>query len=394
MHQNTNHRTRIAYIATPIEFGGTATVTLNFLRNVNRNCFDIHLMLLLRPWEKTNVFLEQIKNLNYPVNEIPVAKRPATQGTDSLRIFRCFVKILANLRSGSFDLVHTHGYFADILGIISANLLTTPVVSTCHGFIENDRKLALYNRLDRFILRFCDEIIAVSIDIRNFLVSRGIKSSSIRVIPNAVATNIDETSSLIHRQTMRKRFAFSETDFVLGYAGRLSREKGLLSLIEAVSLTRKAGCPAKLLIVGEGSQRDELEDAVRKQGLEDAVVFAGFQSEVDQFLSAMDAFVLPSLTEGTPIALLEAMAHGIPAIASAVGQIPEIIDPGKNGLLAPPGKVNEVRDAILLLYNNPSIRKNISKVARKTIEDQFDIKIWVKRIESEYLRVIKSHRGS
>jgi len=381
---------RLAYVLTPIEFGGAQRVSLDLLLNVNRKKFEISPILFFRPWEQDTFFLKEIKKAGFSAYTIPVS----FGSHDHLWLFRRFSKLFSFLRQNHFDLLHTHGYVADILGIPCANLLTTPVVSTCHGFIENDRKLALYNRLDRFILRFCDEIIAVSIDIRNLLVSRGIKSSSIRVIPNAVATNIDETSSLIHRQTMRKRFAFSETDFVLGYAGRLSREKGLLSLIEAVSLTRKAGCPAKLLIVGEGSQRDELEDAVRKQGLEDAVVFAGFQSEVDQFLSAMDAFVLPSLTEGTPIALLEAMAHGIPAIASAVGQIPEIIDPGKNGLLAPPGKVNEVRDAILLLYNNPSIRQNISKVARKTIEDQFDIKIWVKRIESEYLRVIKSHRGS
>jgi len=393
MLQKKNLGTRIAYIVTPTEFGGAARVSLNFLRNVNRHFFNIYLILLLRPWEQTNLFLERVQNLNYPVSEIPVAKRPASQGTDYLRILRCLIRILTILRNGSFDLIHTHGYFADILGIVSAKVLRIPVISTSHGFIENDRKLSLYNRLDRFFLRFSDEIIAVSNDIRNILVSAGIKPNIIKVIPNAVATNIDEPFSLIHRQAIRQRFAFSEKDFVLGYVGRLSQEKGLLSLIQAVSLARKAGCHAKLLIIGEGNQGDELRDAARKEQLRDAVVFAGFQNDVGPFFSAMEVFVLPSLNEGTPMALLEAMAHGIPSIASAVGQIPNIIDSAKTGILVPPGNVIALRDAILSLYKSPSMRKRIGEKGRKTIEDQFDIQRWVKRIEAEYISLIEQHRG-
>jgi len=380
---------QIAYLLTPIEFGGAQRVSLDFLRNIDRDLFEVRPILFFRPWESDTFFLKEIKRAGFSAYNIPVSFGKH----DRLWLVRRFSKLFSFLRQNHFDLLHTHGYVADILGISSACILRTPTISTCHGFIENDRKLSLYNCLDRFFLRFSDEILAVSNDIRKTLVSAGIESSSIRVIPNAVPTNIDEVSSLIHRQAIRQRFAFLEKDFVLGYVGRLSQEKGLLSLIEAVSLTRKAGCPAKLLIIGAGGQKDELEDAVRDEGLEDAVVFAGFQSDVDHFLPSMDAFVLPSLTEGTPMALLEAMAHGIPSIASAVGQIPHIIDSGKTGILVPPGNVNEVRDAILFLYNNSSMRKTISQAAQKTIENQFDIQAWVKRIESEYIGLIKKHRG-
>jgi glycosyltransferase involved in cell wall biosynthesis len=114
---------------------------------------------------------------------------------------------------------------------------------------------------------------------------------------------------------------------------------------------------------------------------------------VEKFLPAMDIFVLPSLTEGTPMALLEAMAYGIPSIASAVGQIPEIIDSGESGILVTPGDAQEIRDYIVFLYDNPFIRKSISKTAQEKIRDEFDINAWVKRIEGEYINLIKNRIG-
>lgn len=380
----------VAHILTPIEFGGAEKVSLNFLKHVNRDSFNIRLLLLLRPWEKTNLFLEKAQQLNYPIDEIPVAKRPRSQGTDYPRILRSFGQIFSILKNGSFDLIHTHGYFADILGIISAGLLRIPVISTCHGFIESDRKLALYICLDRFVLGFSDRIVAVSADIQQNLTKSGIRSKRIKVIPNAVETEIGEASCFNNRHSVRERFGFSDTDFVLGYVGRLSQEKGLLYLIEAVSLARKRDCPARLLIIGEGSQEDELQDFARKRGLEDHVVFAGFQSDVVQFFPGMDLFVLPSLTEGTPMALLEAMAHGIPAIASAVGQIPEIINFGKSGILVKPEDSEELSDKIVFLHNNPLMRESLAKAGQQRVKSQFDVKNWARQIENEYLSLIEN----
>ncbi|MDZ7697269.1 MAG: glycosyltransferase family 4 protein [Deltaproteobacteria bacterium] len=382
---------RIAYVATPIEFAGAERVSLNFLRNVNRDLFHIHLLLLLRPWEENNFFQKEIHNLNYFVNKIPVAKRPRSQGTDYARILRSFGQIFSILKNGSFDLIHIHGYFADILGIVSAKLLRIPVISTCHGFIESDRKLALYICLDRLVLRFSDRIIAVSADIQQNLTESGIRSKRIKVIPNAVETEVDQASFSNNRHSVREHFGFCDTDFVLGYAGRLSQEKGLSHLIEAVSLARKRDCPARLLIIGEGSQEDELRMFARKEELEDHVLFAGFRSDVGRFFPAMDAFVLPSLTEGTPMALLEAMAHGIPAIASAVGQIPEIIDSGKSGILVRPRDPEQIADAILFFHNNPSIREAMAKEGREKVKSQFDVKNWARQIENEYLSIVNCH---
>jgi glycosyltransferase involved in cell wall biosynthesis len=375
---------RIAYFLTPTEFGGAEKVSLNFLQNVNKDLFEIHPILLFRPWEGDTFFLKELKRAYSSIFKIPVSFGKQ----DHLWAIRCFRMICSFLRKGHFDLLHTHGYFADIIGIIPSNILKIPTLSTCHGFIENDKKLSLYNRLDRIVLRFTDKIIAVSTDIQKDLIESGIKFSQIRIIPNAIPTDIDEASFSKHRQEARQRFGFSEEDFVLGFVGRLSQEKGVASLIEAAFLARNANCPVKLLLIGEGPQKPELRDTVKRKRFETNVVFAGFQNNIDRLLPGIDVFVLPSLTEGTPMALLEAMAYGIPAIASSVGQIPQIVDSGKSGILVRPGNPQQIGESISFLYENPSIRDEIAKAGQRKVKKEFDIKRWTKQIQDEYIFLI------
>jgi len=380
-------RYRIAYFLTPIEFGGAEKVSLNFLQNVDRRLFEIQPILLFRPWEGDTFFLKEIRKAGFPISKIPVSFGKQ----DHAWLIRRFKMIFSFLKQGHFDLLHTHGYVADILGILSSNILRIPTISTCHGFIENDKKLSLYNRLDRIALRFSDRIIAVSREIQTRLLRCGIRANRIRLIPNAVRTDIEEALLFRHRQETRQRFALSEKDLVLGYVGRLSPEKGLIYLIDAASLARNASSnyPIKLLIIGEGPQQDELRRAVRSTGLESCVIFAGFQTAVDHLLPAIDIFVLPSLTEGTPMSLLEAMAYGIPAIASAVGQVPEIIDSRKSGIIVKPGSKADIRDAIIMLCNDASFRFQIGKAGQRRVKEQYDIKSWAKRIEAEYLMLVR-----
>jgi glycosyltransferase involved in cell wall biosynthesis len=379
---------RIAYLLTPVEFGGAEKVNLNFLRNVDRECFDVHTILFFRPWEEDTFFLKECKELGFPMDMVPVS----FGGQDHLWLIRRFIMVFSFLRQGQFDLLHCHGYIADIVGLLSARILGTRTISTCHGFTDNDRKLSLYNRLDRLALRFSNRIIAVSDDIQKKLIRSGIKANRIRVIPNCVQTEIDEASFLKDRLSTRQHLGFSTKDFILGYIGRLSKEKGLSHLIEAVSLSRRRSCPVKLLIIGDGPQHTELSAAVSREGLEQDIVFTGFHSNISHFFPAMDVFVLPSLTEGTPVALLEAMAHGIPVIASSVGGVPGIIESGKEGLLVPPGRPREIATQIQMLCNDPSLRASLASAAQQKVRVSYDIKQWTRQIEQEYLRTICAGR--
>ena len=384
----------IAYVFTPIEFGGAERVNLSFLKHVNRSKFNILPVLLVRPWEKDNQVVRELKEENYTVFEVPVAKRPRSEGRDYFRILRSYRLLHAIVRTHGVHLIHTHGYFADIIGMPAAKRGDIPHLSTCHGFIENSANLKMYNQLDRLVLRFADRIIAVSPGVRTELVKKGLSPSRIVTIPNAVNGNASRERFVQQRREKRKLLKLGNRDFVAGYAGRLSEEKGLLYLLQACSCLQQSALPLKVVLMGEGPQRKELEQFVRKQRLEECVIIAGFVKNIEDWLPALDVFVLPSLTEGTPMALLEAMAAGIPTVASAVGGVPSVIDSGRNGILVPPCSPEEIGKALQLLYSDEALGNKLAAAARQTVLAKYNMQDWLWKLEQEYVMVLNRKHTS
>lgn len=380
---------RVAYILTAIDFGGSDRVSLNFLKKVDRKRFETVPILLTRPWEEENIFIRELRKEGYPIEKVPVALRPRSEGRDYFRILRCLKIAHSILKKGSFDLVHTHGYFADIVGIPVAKKLSISTIATCHGFISNDRNLRIYNGLDRLVLKFSDKIIAVSEEIKKELIQSGINESRIGVILNAVNTNIRSEQASESRQEKRRQLKIGEEERVVGYVGRLSEEKGIKNLMIAASMLIRSGTPVKVLILGEGPQRKELEALVEKEGLTESVIFAGFQTDVESWMPALDLFCLPSLTEGTPMALLEAMAYGVPVVATAVGGVPGVIQSGRNGLLVSPNQSEALRDAIAQLLKEGALRSSLSEAARDSIKKNYHIDDWTRKIEAQYDLIVK-----
>jgi len=175
-----------------------------------------------------------------------------------------------------------------------------------------------------------------------------------------------------------------ENEYIVGYVGRLSEEKGLQYLIEAGLLLKGQGEAFKILIIGDGSKRKELEDLAKGKGLENEIIFTGFQNDVEKWLPALDVFVLPSLTEGTPMALLEAMSAGIPPIASAVGGIPKVVEDGVNGFLVAPGDFRMISEKVMALKKNPDHRKRMASESVKLIKNRFGLHEWSRQIEAQY----------
>ena len=274
--------------------------------------------------------------------------------------------------------------FADIIATPICKLLRIPLISTCHGFLSHNRTFRLYNSLDRLVLRFFDRIIAVSDDIKKELSQKGIEKSRIVVIQNAVQNYPGEGDATIHRAEKRRHLSIGENEFVIGYAGRLSEEKGVHYLIEAGSELKKGIETFKLVILGNGPKREDLENMVKEKDLGKEIIFTGFQNNIEEWLPALDVFVLPSLTEGTPMALLEAMSVGIPVIASAVGGIPKIVKNGIDGLLINPGDSHDLYDKILLLKNNSILREKMALDGVNKIRKEFDANQWSRKIEDQY----------
>ncbi len=375
---------KIAYILTPIDFGGSERVNLTFLKNVNRSRFDVFPVLLIRPWEKENYFQEQMKVLNYTYYHIPVAIKPRSAGKDYLRIARCFYALYKILSSKKYHIVHTHGYFADIIGITVSRLLRIPSIATCHGFISNDIRLNIYNRIDKIMLRYCDKVITVSEEIKSNLVKCGVNEANIINIQNAAENELSITELNRLREEKRRKLLINEDECVIGYAGRLSKEKGLHYLIRAVSILKKDNVQVKVLIMGDGQNRNELEKLTLEERIHENIIFTGYLKDVENWLSMLDIFILPSLSEGTPMALLEAMSKGIPVIASRVGGIPMVVDDNISGFLIEPGNSAAIAEKIRYLKENKDMRNKMGIEASKTVKIRFDVRDWCRRIEKEY----------
>lgn len=375
---------QIAVFATVTSFGGAERVVLSLIKNINGDLFEPVPIIFTRPGLLDSVFFRELDKTGREYHTIFVDSRKIKYLNPLANIIEAY-KLL---KKRTFALVHTHGYRADVLGISLSRLMGLAVVSTCHGFISNDINLKLYNKLDRFVLRYADKIMAVSEGIKKDLMSNGLKESKIALVQNAVEQNGNKELFSQNRKAKRQLFNIQNKDFVVGYIGRLSEEKGVKYLLEAISMLRGLDLPIRTIIIGDGPQRKELEEVAKKTSILDRTHFTGFQSDIESWLPAMDLFVLPSLTEGTPLALLEAMAEGIPVVASAVGGVPQVVQTGKNGILVSPGKPEEIKNAIRLLFKDEALRNSFSREAEMTINLKYDVKQWINKVETEYLNAV------
>jgi glycosyltransferase involved in cell wall biosynthesis len=188
-------------------------------------------------------------------------------------------------------------------------------------------------------------------------------------------------------------FGIGGGDIVLGFCGRLSPEKGVTGLLEAAATLREEGFPIKVMIIGDGPERSVVENVTNAMGLKETVIMAGFREDARELMALFDVFVLPSLTEGTPMALLEAMSIGLPVVASAVGEIPALIRSGENGILISPGEADQIVYAVRSIMENSEFRDNLSTAALETIRSRFGLEKWVQKMENYYLEVI-NNRGT
>lgn len=379
----------IAYVLTPIDFGGSERVSLNFIKAYDKAKFNIVPVILVRPWEPKPFFAKELDKLGIEYLTIPVAKKPLEDGKDYFRILRCYRILFSILRSKKFDIIHTNGYFADILGVPISKLLRIPHLATCHGFIDNDTSLKLYNRLDIFFLRFSNRVISVADEIKEKLIYYGVFGKNISTLRNAVLLPDYSNDEILNiRELTRKKYDISESEFLIGYTGRLSEEKGLKFLVDSVRQILEIGVPIKVLFVGDGPQRSFLETMAKDLGVENNIFFAGFQKDVTKFFPAFDVFVLPSLTEGTPMALLEAMSFGSPVIATKVGGIPKVITHGENGFLISPSNTSEIASSVTELYNDQNYRTSLSHGAKTLIKDHYNLDLQVKKVEELYCALL------
>lgn len=273
------------------------------------------------------------------------------------------------VRHEGIDIVHTHGYKEDVLAALSG--LTVPLVATNHLWKRTTRALRLYSRLDGLVLRSFDRIVAVSEPILADLRAAGIAEHKLAHIPNGIDTERFRPPTQDAARCARESLGFGPDELVVGMLGSLTPEKGHAFALQALAVLA-SDCPQlRLCIVGDGPLREELAVETMRLGLAGRVLLAGRRSDVPQVLAGFDLFLLPSLNEGLPMALLEAMATGLPTVASEVGDVGRAVENGVSGRLIPPGSAQAVVLALRELAADPALRRRLGARARERVEEHF-----------------------
>ena len=258
-------------------------------------------------------------------------------------------------------IIETHHVKSHCLVALSGLWRHYTWVAFHHGYTQTDAKVRAYNQVDRWSLRHATHVVTTNQPFAAMLASRGIPRSRITVLHNGVR---DLPLVPVGVAALRQELNLCEGERVVVSVGRLSQEKGQADLIRAFSPLRDR---AKLVIVGDGADRPSLERFARALGLERSVIFAGMRANVAPFYAMADVFVLPSLSEGSPNALLEAMACSLPIVATRVGGVPEIATDGTTALLVPPRQPLALAGAIVRLLDDAALGAELGAAARRRV---------------------------
>jgi glycosyltransferase involved in cell wall biosynthesis len=360
---------KILHIISSSGMYGAEAVILNMSRTLNESA---HSSVL-------GVF-SNTANPNLQLHEIATA-----QGIDS-HLISCTGQIdrtvPASIRElaarTNADILHAHGYKADLYSYFALRQSTIPLVSTCHTWYDNDLAVSLYGMADRFVLRSYTAVVAVSEEVRQRLLNAGVRKEKVHLVRNGI-----DLRPFDNAPPSLRTISTEDHSPIVGLVGRLATEKGVDIFLRAAARVLVELPSTKFVVVGEGPDREQLELLLSKLQIAENVSLLGRRDDMPSIYASLDIMVSASRREGLPIAILEGMASSLPIIATAVGAVPTIVLNGRTGVLVPAEDVETLASAIVKLLANPTQRQQLGAAARKLVEDEFS----ARRMTADYLRV-------
>jgi glycosyltransferase involved in cell wall biosynthesis len=308
----------------------------------------------------------------------------------NLAVLSSIGRVADHLRHWQADLVHCHLPLSGVVGRLAGRRAGVPVVYTEHNLLERQR--ALTRRLNLATWRFQERVIAVSSQVAASIAAWKDSSVPVVVVRNGVDPRRFEPL-VADGMATRAALGIAADAPVVGTVALFSAKKRLHDWLAAARIVLNHQPAARFLLVGDGPLRTELHASAAALGIEHAVSFPGLQEDVRPYLAAMDVYLMTSIFEGLPVALLEAMAMGRAVVVTPVGGIPEVVRAGENGLIAEVGAPGAVASAVIELLDDPPRAKRLATAARSTIEERFSASTMVRRIESVYDEVLRAERG-
>lgn len=375
---------RVLHVITRLIRGGADENTVFTVEGVNRDRYDSEILAGCRT--EIDGFSPEIRRRTTVLPELVRDPHP-------IKDVVALVKMVRLLRRGRYDIVHTHTAKAGFLGRVAARIAGVPhVVHTVHGVTFHEHVNPVLRRLyvlfEKVGARLCEVMITVGEDVKHKYLAEAIGHRDQYVtIPSGMDLEPFESaraSTEDDRDALRREFGFDPEDVVVGVVSRLEPRKGHRFLIEAMQRLAPDFPQLKVLAVGEGPQRAELEADVRRAGLADRFTFAGFRQDIARVISTFDVAVLTSLWEGLPRVLVQYAMLERPIITFAVEGAREIVDDGRSGWVVEPKNVDELVDRLRHLTVNAADRRLFGRRVRERVEQRWNVDLMVERISSLY----------
>ena len=331
--------------------------------------------------ESANFFTERLESLSIPL--FPISEESPFDLSTIQKLKRLVAKVQP-------DLIQTHAVKSHFLVRLSGIPNSIPWIAFHHGYTSTTWRTDLYNELDRWSLRAATQMVTVSHASLGQLRTKGVPSERVKVIHNAVPTGYGiEMGDSSQIDALRSTLGIPVGQKVILSVGRLSKEKDQVSLVEAISELRGSFSPY-LVILGEGPEHKTILEKTRLLGLTDKVILTGQQDDIGPFYSLADVVVISSRSEGSPNVLLEALAAGVPLVATSVGGIPEMVRDGEHALLVPHGDPKQMANSIARIFAETDVARSLVENGRKLVQTRFSPAERVRTLAEMYRHILQS----
>lgn len=364
-------RIKICYLITGLNTGGAEMMLYRLIEKLDKTKYNVIVVSII-PLGKV---ADKIKELGINVVSLEMKSK-----LELSVIFR-LVHILKEFKP---TILHSYLFHANLLGRIAGKIAGVPII------ISSIRNTIFGGKIRELALRYTDFLSDATTIIcetaANRMLSRKIvPKEKLHVIYNGIDPRMYQNFSEDVRQNIRKEFNIPDNATLLLSVGRLQKQKGYPYLIQSAVELKNRGYNFVWLIAGEGELRFQLEQMVKNYGLEDTIRFLGLREDVPNLMFASDIFVLSSLWEGLPGVVLEAMASGLPVVATDVGGTSELVEDGINGYIVTPGNPVMMANAVEKLINmDVESRRKIGNIGREIVQKKFTVEKMVSKHEKLY----------
>jgi glycosyltransferase involved in cell wall biosynthesis len=384
---------RILRVIARLNMGGPAIHVASLAAGLETRGYHTTLVAgSLARGEDSMAFLAE--RLGVSVVSVPEIQREISALPDA----RSVLRVAELIRQTRPHILHTHTAKAGAIGraaaLVAGDARPRIVVHTFHGHVFKGyfgpTRTAFFRQVEKLLGRASDALVAVSPEVRDDLVAFGVAPAE-RFVVIRLGIPLEER---LHDETTavdyRHEYGIGRDAFVVGWVGRMTGVKDTGAVLHTVAAVRAKGVDAVACLVGDGPDRQALEQLANDLGIARACYFVGYQPEVAGFYTLFDAFYLPSVNEGTPVSAIEALAAATPVVANRVGGVPDVVRDGVDGFLVEPGEIEAAAERLTELAADPDLRRRLGLAGKERVGARYG----VERLVDDVDRLYRSLLGS